>query len=81
MLAPLQLRNSGLGVCHCPCHLIPGRYVLKMMKINRIDHIVLTVKDIEGPIKHAGVIGAIMSFYFRDPDGNLMEVSKYETNT
>jgi len=31
----------------------------------------------EGPVKRTGATGAIESFYFRDPDGNLVEVSNY----
>lgn len=32
---------------------------------------------IEGPIQRTGAMGAILSIYLRDPDGNLLEVSNY----
>ncbi|EJB5294016.1 VOC family protein [Vibrio cholerae] len=35
------------------------------------------VTIMEGPVKRTGAQGAITSFYFRDPDGNLIEVSTY----
>jgi catechol 2,3-dioxygenase-like lactoylglutathione lyase family enzyme len=35
------------------------------------------VAIIEGPIMRTGAAGAIRSIYFRDPDGNLIEVSNY----
>lgn len=35
------------------------------------------VEIIEGPGMRTGAAGAIRSFYFRDPDGNLIEVSNY----
>jgi catechol 2,3-dioxygenase-like lactoylglutathione lyase family enzyme len=35
------------------------------------------VAVIEGPGERAGALGAIVSVYFRDPDGNLVEVSNY----
>jgi len=35
------------------------------------------VAIIEGPVQRTGAIGPILSVYFRDPDGNLIEVSNY----
>ncbi len=33
------------------------------------------VKIIEGPVRRTGARGEILSFYFRDPHGNLIEVA------
>jgi catechol 2,3-dioxygenase-like lactoylglutathione lyase family enzyme len=35
------------------------------------------IKVIEGPVERTGALGKISSAYFRDPDGNLIEVSNY----
>ncbi len=36
---------------------------------------------IEGIVSRTGAVGPIQSFYFRDPDHNLIEVSSYATAT
>jgi len=36
------------------------------------------VEIIEGPVQKTGATGPILSVYFRDPDGNLIEVSNYD---
>lgn len=35
------------------------------------------VEVIEGPVLRTGATGPIRSLYFRDPDGNLIEVANY----
>ena len=36
------------------------------------------VEIIDGPVERTGAAGPIRSVYFRDPDGNLVEVSNYD---
>lgn len=36
------------------------------------------VEIIDGPVRRTGAAGAMESVYFRDPDGNLIEVSHYD---
>ncbi|MDI3326405.1 VOC family protein [Pontibacterium granulatum] len=39
------------------------------------------VNIIEGIVARTGALGPIQSFYFRDPDNNLIELSSYATTT
>ena len=43
-----------------------------------LDHLAACDIEIEdGPVERSGALGPINSVYFRDPDGNLVEVSNY----
>ena len=35
------------------------------------------VTVLEGPVNRTGALGPVRSIYFRDPDGNLIELSNY----
>ena len=35
------------------------------------------VEILDGPVPRTGALGPIISYYFRDPDGNLIEISRY----
>ncbi|KEF32861.1 biphenyl-2,3-diol 1,2-dioxygenase III-related protein [Marinobacter nitratireducens] len=50
---------------------VPVRDVLRHLK-----H--LDVEVLEGPVSRTGAKGPITSIYFRDPDGNLLEISNYD---
>ena len=39
------------------------------------------VNILEGPVTRTGAKGSMISFYFRDPDGNLIEVANYGQST
>ena len=54
----------------CLVSAIPLDYVVR-----HLDNCEVTI--IEGPVAKTGATGPIRSVYFRDPDGNLVEVSEY----
>ena len=46
------------------------------------SHLEKCAVDVElGPVRRTGVLGDMDSLYFRDPDGNLIEISKYLNNS
>jgi catechol 2,3-dioxygenase-like lactoylglutathione lyase family enzyme len=38
------------------------------------------VAILQGPVERAGALGPIKSVYCRDPDGNLVEISSYQSD-
>jgi catechol 2,3-dioxygenase-like lactoylglutathione lyase family enzyme len=55
---------------------------LCLVSVTNLDEVIAhlnacQVTIIEGPVAKTGATGPIRSVYFRDPDGNLIEVSEY----
>ena len=64
----------------------PGSEDLCLIAENRLEEAMAHVRGagvdiLEGPVQRTGAIGLMSSFYFRDPDGNLIEVASYESST
>jgi len=60
----------------------PGAIDLCFITESTLDEVVAHLKAqgvaiASGPVEKTGALGPMMSVYFRDPDGNLVEVSRY----
>lgn len=60
----------------------PGAIDLCFISVTPLAEIIAELKAagvvvIEGPVDKTGALGPMKSVYFRDPDGNLIEVSNY----
>ncbi len=61
---------------------VPGAIDLCLITLTPLAEVMETLKShgvaiIQGPVDKTGATGPIRSAYFRDPDGNLVEVSNY----
>ncbi len=55
-------------------------FIAKQPIDDAIEHLVTcNVAIIDGPVRRTGATGKIVSVYLRDPDGNLIEISNYES--
>lgn len=60
----------------------PGAIDLCFIASTALEEVIETLREegvaiIEGPVDKTGALGPMKSVYFRDPDGNLIEVSNY----
>jgi catechol 2,3-dioxygenase-like lactoylglutathione lyase family enzyme len=61
----------------------PGALDLCFITETPLDEVIEELKAqgvaiAEGPVPKTGALGPMLSVYFRDPDGNLLEVSNYD---
>ena len=67
---PKALRPAPGAIDICFITLVPLEDVMARLREEG-------VAIIEGPVDKTGALGPMKSVYFRDPDGNLIEVSRY----
>lgn len=76
----INLHQAGREFDPKAAHPMPGSADLCFLTDATMDdwllHLAVYQVDIEeGPIKHSGAMGPLLSIYVRDPDNNLIEVS------
>ncbi len=78
----INLHQAGLERTPHAKHPTPGSadlcFITDRLISDYVNHLGTCGVDIElGPVKRYGAHGQMDSVYFRDPDGNLLEVSHY----
>ncbi|MDH3230598.1 MAG: VOC family protein [Alphaproteobacteria bacterium] len=79
----INLHRAGAGFEPKAARPTPGSGDLCFITAAPIDLVVADLKAagiaiIEGPVARTGAIGPMTSVYLRDPDGNLVEIARYD---
>lgn len=78
----INLHQRGAEVLPNAQHAACGTADLCLLTDTPLEDVLQTldrhgVKPISGIVPRTGAVGAIQSVYLRDPDGNLLEISRY----
>lgn len=79
----INLHPSDAPIKPCAAKPTPGSADLCLITTSPISEVITHLKSNgviieEGPGTRTGALGPITSVYFRDPDANLVEVSRYD---
>ena len=79
----INLHPAGNEYTPHAAHPVPGSGDLCLITETPLAHVIAHLEACgvaveEGPVPKTGATGPITSVYFRDPDGNLIEVANYD---
>ncbi|MCZ6745573.1 MAG: VOC family protein [Alphaproteobacteria bacterium] len=79
----INLHPAGNEYSPRAAHPVPGSGDLCLITETPIERVIAHLEACgvaveEGPVPKTGATGPITSVYFRDPDGNLIEVANYD---